>query len=406
MSDALIERAGSTVVASVQAYERAHGGDPEITIDGAEFRGLRAVDLARMSLEASGQRVNADPGTIAELAVSRACLAVQNRLAGGEIGEAARVMQARRWAFGGGTELIGAQGVDMFPNALENAMHRVMHATFSGDRAQRYVWRRMCEIGTANDYRPHNHYFLGGLPDFAEAGENGQYPMVRLGDVEKGTIEVRPRGSEVRVTREVLVNDDLGRVMRTPGHLAIAALRTVENLWFANLAANAVTGDFGGAAMFTAGRGNLVVGAAPITADLIYTGMVALETQQAVGEHDYAELRADTLLVHPTQFGLARTIIESPLEKSAENRGQGGPNDYGVHGMIDTVVRSPRVPNPRGWVLLDSMATPWMASFLGGMDAPYLQQMEPWSARGLCYLGAIDVGVAGLTWRGAYLYQG
>ena len=409
MSDALIERAGRRAMMSVQTFERDSLGEADRVIDGGEYRGMRAIDLCRVSLEAGGNRgrsLHMDPDAMVQAMFQRAEMASARALADGDLSSWGRVQQARRWAFSGGYELVGQQGRDQFPNALENAMHRILHATYAGERTDRFVWRNMCEIGSASDFRPHIHNFLGGLPDMEEAAESGQYPLVGLDDTEKGSIAVKSRGSEVRISRETIVDDDLGRVMRTMGHLAHSAHRTVENLWFFEVAKRGNLGEFSGADMFTAARGNLSTGVDPISAETIYAGMVALETQKAVGDRDYAELRADTILVHPSQYGLARTIILSPLEVTGANKGAGGPSDLGVRGMIGTILRSPRVSNPKRWFLVDSMATPWMASFLFGRDAPYLQQVEPWSMRGTCYLGAIDVGVAPLTWRGAFCNKG
>ena len=409
LSDAMIERAGSSLVGQVERFERERYGDQAQRVDGAEFRGLRLSQMGRLCLQRSGIRVpEVDDHAIARLLFEQAghfqreqFTAIRNNP------EAVALYSRERAGFDSSGRvtldygLPGTQGRDQFPNVLTDAMHRVLHASFSGDMAQRYIWRQFCQIGSASDFRPHHHYFVGGLPDMPTKGEGGEYETTQLGDGEAGQVVVTEHGYKVRISRETVINDDLGRIMMTVGHMGIASNRTVENLLFAQLGLNSNDGPaVNGATMFSTGRSNKLTGA--LTDDTLNAAQVALRTQASVGDHDFVDLNGDSVLVHPTNNALMRTINGDGLQRG----GSGGPNLTGVMGSLRNILSSPRVATNTRWYTWDSMASPWMASFLRGRDEPYLQQMESWGMEGTCYLGALDVGVAALNYRGMILSTG
>lgn len=399
MSDAILRRGGRKLVQLVEASERKTLGSNFQPVGGEDFIGYRMADMIRVSLSAGRRAVEGSVQDLAVVWLDR--MALEGRDISPD--ESMRVERARRWSLSGGMEIAGLQGADQFGNALENALHRTLSAAYTSTRTDQHVWRTCCDVKDATDFRPQIHNFLGGVQDMRPAKESGQYEIARVGDTEKGQIEVEELGTEIRISRKTIVNDDLGLLVGLAERLGFSAHRTIENLFFAELAKRSNLGEFpAGTNMFSTARGNLKTGTAALTSATLFEGMVAIETQKDPGGHGYSGLSPDTLLVHPMQYGIALTILNDRLEW----KGSGGPSDAGVRGMIPNVLKSPRLTNQKRWLLLDSGATPFAAAFLHGMDSPYLDQMEPWSRRGTVFLGAIDAEVSPISYRGAYLNKG
>ena len=427
MQDSMIERCGSDVVAMVQKFEREDLGEATHRVDGAEFRGLRLAQLARMALEGGGVRVGEVPdAAIAGLLFQRAAAADMARFAPG--GDPAQMALASRQLAGldsgrvtfgdGGGGMAGAQGRDQFPNILRDAMHRVIRATYAGSaESGRFVWRAMCSIGAASDFRPQHHTFIGGLPDFAAKNEAGEYETVQIGDGEHGQIVAVEKGMKIKITRETIVNDDLGGIMATVSAMGPVGNRTVENLLFVEVNANAGAGRVSGAGGAALGASETQPGA--VSEKVIHDAWVRLRKQKSIGDHGYLDLMGDTVLCDDEARALFEVINRSPLELTAiaslevsgtavggTSEGAGGPARYGMRGKMSRILSSPRIGGVTRWYLWDSMAAPWRASFLYGRDEPYLQQVTPWTLEGTAFLGALDVGVAMLSKRGVIFGTG
>ena len=414
MSDAMIERMGGHLVDQVQGYEREQSGDPSHRIDGGEFRGLSLTQMGILSLQRNDVKIPAiiAPQQAGDIII-RSCMALErDQFAAMQHDEMAMARYARELSerqghvtFAGGSEMQGAQGRDQFPTILRDAMHRVLHSTFAGaQEAGRFVWPQVCERGSASDFRDHYHHYIGGLPDMPTKTETGEYETVQVGDAESGKIRIVERGMKIKISREALINDDLGGILKTTAQIGPVAMRTIENKLFEVLNAQSGDGDFNGAAMFTSGRGTKVTGA--VSQETVHNAWVALRKLKSIGDNDYLDLMGDTVLTSLEQAAIFRVINGEKLEFSAENKGQGGPNRYDMTGQFKRILSTPRLSSSTRWYLWDSMASPWMVSFLGGRDTPYLQQMESWSMEGTCFLGAIDFGLAATTYRGAMMSTG
>ena len=415
MSDAMIERMGGHLVDQVQGYERKASGDASHRIDGGEFRGLSLTQMGILSLQRNDVKIPAiiAPQQAGDIII-RSCMALErDQFAAMQHDEMAMARYARELAerqghvtFAGGSEMQGAQGRDQFPVILRDAMHRVLHATFAGaQEAGRFVWPQVCERGSASDFRDHYHHYIGGLPDMPTKTETGEYETVQVGDAESGKIRIVERGMKIKISREALINDDLGGILKTTAQIGPVAMRTIENKLFEVLNANSGDGDFNGAAMFTSDRGTKFSGAA-VSQKTVHDAWVALRKLKSIGDNDYLDLMGDTVLTSLEQAAVFRVINGEKLEFTTAAAGQGGPNKYDMTGQFKRILSSPRLDSNTRWYLWDSMASPWMVSFLGGRDTPYLQQMESWSMEGTCFLGAIDFGLAATTYRGAVMDTG
>ena len=425
MSDALIQLTGSDSVARVQAHEREMLGEPAHRIDGREFRGMRASEMVRAHLSASGVQI---PGMVNEEQIAGMMMDRMMRLGGApteqlQSSDWERVRMARAfepWTIGDGRVTLdaggglpGAQGRDQFPNVLRDAMHRTLYAWYAGDSGEDLVWRNIVRVVSASDFRPQYHTFIGGLPNLAERQESGDFDTVQLGDGEAAQITARRTGQYIRISYETIVNDDLGRVMEASGHMGAAANRTVEDRLFdevlnKNSGAGTYTSLAGDTAstvnLFRTARGNNLTGA--LTDDTLWAAWAALKKQKAIDGHGYVGFMGDTVLCETDQRGLFETILYDDRQVTGSDRGAGGPRNRGVSGKVKNLFDSPRVGSATRWYLFSSARRPIAASFVKGRDQPYLQQMEKWDMSGTCYFVALDFEVKALSDRGIMMSDG
>jgi len=114
--------------------------------------------------------------------------------------------------------------------------------------------RRIAKKLSANDFKTHTGYRMTGNSIFEEVGADGELKHLTLGE-ESFTFSVATYGKIIGITRQSLINDDLGAFTQLPAVLGRGAAVALEEVFFTLVLAN--TGSF-----FSAANGNYVTGAA------------------------------------------------------------------------------------------------------------------------------------------------
>jgi len=153
------------------------------------------------------------------------------------------------------------QGGSDFPVLLENTMHKALQQAYA--RAA-LTWNRFCAIGSVSDFRASNRYRTGSFGSLDAVNELGEFTNKTIPDGEKGTITATTKGNIINLSRQAIINDDLGAFVGLSGMLGRAAARTVEADVYALLALNAGLGPVmaDGATLFHATHGNIGTAAA------------------------------------------------------------------------------------------------------------------------------------------------
>jgi hypothetical protein len=92
------------------------------------------------------------------------------------------------------------------------------------------------------DFRDHNWYRMGALTVLEDLNERGEFRNKNIPDAEKATYSVDTKGNIIAITRQVIVNDDLGAVMRLTEMLGRAGKLTIEKAAYALLGQNSGLG--------------------------------------------------------------------------------------------------------------------------------------------------------------------
>lgn len=186
--------------------------------DAREFRGMSLLEIARDSLELSGVRTRG---------MSKMQLA----------SDALR--------------LGGLHTTSDFPNILSAVANKTLRA---GYEAAPQTFRPLVREVSAPDFKPINRLQLGEAPQLEKVNEHGEFKRGTLGEG-KESYGILTYGKVVGITRQVIVNDDLGAFTRIPRMFGVQAANLESDLVWAQIIGNPVMGD--GVALFHANHANL-----------------------------------------------------------------------------------------------------------------------------------------------------
>lgn len=360
------------VRSGMAALVAKHDGTPVEKIQPGEFRGLSLLDLARESLTRAGVNVRG---------MDRMSLAGQ-------------AMSYRS----------NFQTTSDFATLLENAMHKILQAAYA---ITPDTWTRFCGTATVSDFRTHNWYRLGALSALDSLNEHGEFVNKAIPDAEKTTYSASTKGNIVAVTREVIVNDDLGAVMRLTEMLGRAGKLTIEKAVYTLLGQNSGLGPTmdDSVVLFNASHSNISTGAA-LSAAAIDADRVQMAQQQDPNSQEYLDLRPAILLVPVSLGGQARVINQSQYDPdTVANKAQFKPNV--VAGLFRDVVDTPRLSGTRRYLFADPAIAPVIVvSFLEGQREPVLETQDGWRTNGVEMKARLDFGVNAVDYRGAVTNAG
>lgn len=294
------------------------------------------------------------------------------------------------------------QGTGDFTVLLENAMHKALQTAYA---VTPDTWSRFCKVGSVSDFRAHGRYRTGSLGNLDTVNELGEFRNKTIPDGEKGSVTIGTRGNIINLSRQAIINDDLGAFIGLAADLGRAGRRTIEAAVYALLAENSGAGPTmgDGQPLFHATHNNITTAAA-ITMAALDLDRVAMASQTDVGGNDFLDLRPAVLLVPLSLGGTARSINEAQYDPDTANKLQ-KPNI--VNGLFRDIVDSPRLTGTRRYLFADPNEAPVLeVAFLDGNQEPFVEQQAGFTVDGTQYKVRLDFGVAAIDYRGAVTNAG
>lgn len=339
------------------------------TFDPGEFRGMTLLDLARQTLERGGRTVRG----LDKMRVVADALTLRSNI---------------------------TQSTSDFAILLENVMGKVLQAAYA---VQPDSWRRFCATSTVSDFRAHTRYRMGTFGSLDSLNANGEFKNKQITDAEKASITATTKGNIINVSRQMIVNDDMGAFSRLLSMLGRAAALSVEVDVYALLALNSGDGPTmsDAHALFdNTYHLNKPTGAA-ITAAALDADRVAMASQRDKDGNEYLDLRPAILVVPVGLGGVARVINQSQYDPdTVANKSQMKPNI--VVGLFRDIVDTPRVASTRRYLFADPAIAPVLeVAFLEGQSSPVLETQDGWRTDGAEMKVRFDYGVAAVDYRGA-----
>ena len=294
------------------------------------------------------------------------------------------------------------QSTSDFPVLLENVMHKALQSSYA--RAA-LTWNRFCAIGSVGDFRAHNRYRTGSFGALDAVNELGEFVNKSIPDGEKSSITAATKGNIINLSRQAVINDDLGAFVGLSGMLGRAAARTIEIDVYAMLALNGGLGPTmaDGKTLFHADHFNIGAAAA-ISMASIDADRVLMASQKDISGNDYLDIRPAVLLLPIGLGGTARSINDAQYDPDTANKLQ-KPNI--VNGLYRDIVDTPRLAGTRRYSLAEATDAPVLeVAFLDGRQDPYLEVQDGFDVDGARYKVRLDYGIAAVDYRGAVTNAG
>lgn len=304
-------------------------------------------------------------------------------------------------------EMIGrALATSDLPLILANVANKSL---FSGWDTAPETWRTWVATDQVADFKIHSLPRASEMADLEEIPESGEYRYGKITEAQE-QYQIATYGKLFAITRQTIINDDLGALTRIPAQHGESASRKVADVVYAVLTANAAMGD--GTALFHADHGNYQASGAVPGSATIGAGILAMKTQKDLQGLRRLNIRPEFFIAPVTIEGISevffQTIQWSDTDTIATDSSLASTRKNLYSGSYFTRVYEPRLDDvdAAAWYLAGPRGKTVVAFFLNGVQTPYLETKAGWSVDGTEYKVRIDVGAKAVDWRGLYLNMG
>lgn len=290
-----------------------------------------------------------------------------------------------------------------FPVLLENALNKTLLEAY---QVASDTWRQWCAVGTVSDFRPYKRLRMGSFGNLDALGEGGEYKHKAIPDATAETVSIGTKANTITLTRQAIINDDLGGFIRLGQMLARAAARSIEADAYALLVSNP-TLDSDSTALFHANHANLHTGgsAAAITMTSVDAARSAIKIQKDRSGNDYIGITEPFLLLCPVaKAGAARTVNDSEYDPDTANKLQ---RVNITRGVFKAIIDTPYLSGNAWYMLADPAQFPTLeVLFLNGVQTPFTEQEEQTNIDGVTWKVRLDYGVNVVDYVGAFKNDG
>lgn len=246
--------------------------------------------------------------------------------------------------------------------------------------------------GILTDFRPAHRVGMGTFDQLDVVPEGGEYTYATLTD-NQTQIALATYGKAFSITRQAIINDDMGMLTKIPYKLGQAAKATIANLIFATLTGNGKLAD--GKTVFHNDHKNLLTGGAFNLAN-VDKAIQMMNAHKSFDGKAQLLIEPDYLLVPTALYTRAKQILGSSSVEGAEA-------NSGIINPLQNIVpiaKSQRLQavSPTDWYLINREAIE--VSYLDGVETPFIDQLEGFDIDGIRTKVRIDAGVNVIDHRG------
>ena len=287
-----------------------------------------------------------------------------------------------------------------FPLLLAAAANKMLLAAYQPAQP---TYRQIFLRRDFRDFKPHRHLRIGDFPTLLPLAENGEIQVGTMSESQE-IVLLQTFARRIRVTRPMLVNDDLGAFT----DFAAAIGRRVaefENATAYNLL-NSANGDgptltTGSAPVFATGaaRANKASTGTVLDTSTIGAGRTAIMKQRTLDGLPISMGQTMRLLVGPNLELAARqaTVVVQASEIGKANV---------FAGFVQPVIE-PLIQANRWYLFSDPVAAPvYVYGYLNGAEGPQVTTGPVQGADGVEVSVIFDFGVGAIDWRGAWFNPG
>ena len=288
---------------------------------------------------------------------------------------------------------IGMHTTSDFPLLLQDAANKVLEASYA---LQAPTYRAWAARRNFNDFKAHKFLRIGEFPSLVATKEPATITWKTIGE-QREQITPAEYTAGLALTREALINDDLGALSDIANGAAGQAARDENTLAYAMLAANAVLSD--GVALFSvATHANLASSASTIDVANIALAVKAMRVQTSISGQKL-NLMPATLVCGPAKELVAQQLLATIQPATVANV-----NPYS--GKLELVVDANISGNE--WYLFapTSAAAVAVWGYVGGANGPEVWVTRDEDTRGVMIRCGLDFAVGAVDFRGAFKNAG
>lgn len=300
-----------------------------------------------------------------------------------------------------------------FPLLLSSTAGKALRNAYE---AHPTTYQQFCAVGSVSDFKASPRIQLGSFNSLDTIPEGGEYTYGTIGE-ESESITAVTKGKAIKLTRQMLVNDDLGGFLRRAQMLGRAAARTVNNDVLALLTSgssnNGPTMSDGGqlfnatAVTSAGGHANyLAAGYAP-TVTSIAAGRAAMRKQKDKGLRDALNIEPRILLAPVGLEDVAWAVLNSTADPASANSAK---RNYVRDVASLTLITDPYLDGvlSTGWYLIaDPNEVPLLeVAFLDGNSVPFIDDEIDFDSDAAKFKVRLDYGIAAIDWRAGWRTTG
>lgn len=307
--------------------------------------------------------------------------------------------QSRMDMVGFAFTMAGSHTTSDFGKILQNIQGK---AALAGWDEAPETYPLFTRAGTLTDFKPATRVGLGLMNSLRKVEEGANYKFVTAGERAE-TIVLATYGEMLRISRQAIINDDLAILGSLPQKMGRAARRTIGDLVFAILTSNPTMAD--GTALFHADHANLAASGAAPNVTSMSAARTAMRTQREKAGGPVLNITPKYMLVPAALETVSRQLLTSSFEPTANKGHATNP----VAGMAELIPdgRLDAVSATAWYLAADPNAFDTIeVAYLDGVQAPYVEQQQMWTADGVEMKVRIDAGVAPLDFRTFYKNPG
>jgi len=264
------------------------------------------------------------------------------------------------------------------------------------------TWQPFVARTDATDFKTLYSVKFSGAPDLADLNENGEYQTAEFAE-NRESYRVVTKGRIVRLTREMVINDDLRAFARIPSLFAVAARRMETAAVYSLLTSNPAMTD--GENLFSAAHANIETSGGAPTSITLGAGRLAMRKQTG--------LNGEPLDVQPSFFVgpvLHETATEILLRSIALPDATYSSGVYNPWANKLTPIFDPYLDSQSivGWYLLahPNQVPTIEVAYLEGEEQPYVDETIDFDSDSLKIKVRHDFGAGLVDHVGAYFNDG
>ena len=284
-----------------------------------------------------------------------------------------------------------------FPAIMANLANKSVMVGFNEAETTYQIWAGK---GSNRDFKEAARVALSEAGNLELVPEGGQFQQDFLGEASART-KVATYGKLFSLTRQAIINDDLGLFSKIATKYGSAAKRLVNKMVYAQLTGNVKMQD--NIALFDTKHGNVAGTGEALSVKAIAKAITAMRRQKGITGDATLNITPKYLVVPPELEMTAYQIVNSTAAVDGVNSGVVNP----YKGRF-VVIADAELTDPDAWYLVaDATQHDTIeVTYLNGVETPRLETRQGFEVDGIEYKVAFDCGVSALDFRGLYKNAG